>query len=106
MTGSTDTQFQALNGLIEVYINRADWSQMRYYLDERMALMEGMDSPWQQLLTLRYLGIYYSATEALPEAQSAYRQALALARQLEQKSLEGELSNRLSAVTRAINADG
>ncbi|MEO1622642.1 MAG: tetratricopeptide repeat protein [Cyanobacteria bacterium J06632_3] len=106
LDNSTDTQLQALDGLIKVYIGRADWPQMRYYLDERMALLVGTESPWQQLLNLRYLGIYYSATGALPEAQSAYRQALALARQLDQKTMEGELANRLRAVTRTLNAEG
>ncbi len=103
---SDSTQLHALNGLIDVYIDRADWPQMRYYLDERIALVNRSESEWQQLVNLRYLGIYYSAIDELPEAQLAYRQALSLARSLEQKTLEGDITNRLRVVTRALEAEG
>ncbi|MEO0539330.1 MAG: tetratricopeptide repeat protein [Cyanobacteria bacterium P01_A01_bin.105] len=106
LDNSTPTQLRALDGLINVYADQANWPQMRYYLDERIALTRMLDSDWQQLLTLRYLGLYYAATGALPEAQSAYRQSLALARQLEQSTLEGELIERLRDVTRTLNAEG
>lgn len=99
---SVTAQLQALDGLIAVYSQRGDWPQMRNYLDDRIALIQGSNDPWQQLLTQRYLGIYYTAVGQLPEAQTAYQQALGLARALEQKQLEGELSNRLRSVSRTL----
>ncbi|NEP19348.1 MAG: tetratricopeptide repeat protein [Leptolyngbya sp. SIO4C1] len=99
---SQPTQLQAIDGLIAIYRDRSDWNQVRRYLDSRIALTLDGVSPWQRLLTLRHLGQYYEATGELVSAQSAYQQALAIAQSLSQKPLEGELTNRLLYLSRAL----
>jgi tetratricopeptide (TPR) repeat protein len=99
---STPVQLHALTGLIDVYSDRADWSQVRFYLDDRLSLVSASGDPWQQLITLQQLGEYYEATEDLESAQTTYQQALTLAQSLQQKQLEGELTNRLIYLARQL----
>ncbi|MEO0456711.1 MAG: hypothetical protein AAF152_09020, partial [Cyanobacteria bacterium P01_A01_bin.114] len=101
-TNSESVQLQALDGLIQIYRDREDWTQVRSYVDDRIALTLNSNSEWQQLMTLRHLGQYYEAVGELSSAQLTYRRALALAQALEQKSLEGELSNRLRVISSAL----
>ena len=89
------SQLQAIDGLIDIYSDRSDWTQVRDYLDERIALTLNTDNDWGRLITFKRLGEFYEATGELTLAQQQYEQAYALARTLEQTSLEAELFNRL-----------
>ncbi|MEM8805323.1 MAG: tetratricopeptide repeat protein [Cyanobacteria bacterium P01_G01_bin.38] len=99
---SVPVQLQSLDGLIRIYRDRENWTQVRSYVDDRIALTLNSDNDWQRLMTLRHLGQYYEAVGELSLAQTTYQQALALAQSLEQKSLEGELTNRLMVLSRTL----
>ncbi len=88
-------QLQAIDGLIDVYSERGDWSQVRYYLDERIALTFNTDNDWGRLITFKRLGEFYEATGELMLAQDQYKRAYELARLLDQTNLEVDLFNRL-----------
>ncbi|MGD1854684.1 MAG: tetratricopeptide repeat protein [Leptolyngbyaceae cyanobacterium] len=88
-------QLHAIDGLIDVYSDRSDWEQVRYYLDERIALTLNTDNDWGRLITFKRLGEFYEATGDLALAQTQYQQAYELALLLEQTNLEVELFNRL-----------
>jgi len=65
-------------------------------LAERFTLAQGNDSPRQQLVTLRALAETYQAAGNYAAAESAYRRAIALARELRDTSTEAILLNQLS----------
>ncbi|MEM8611513.1 MAG: tetratricopeptide repeat protein [Cyanobacteria bacterium P01_H01_bin.105] len=88
-------QLHAIDGLIDVYSARSDWTQVRYYLDSRIALTLNTDNDWGRLTTFKRLGEFYEATGELTLAQVQYQQAYELARLLDQTNLEVELFNRL-----------
>jgi tetratricopeptide (TPR) repeat protein len=98
----TGIQFRALDGLIQVYSDRRDWTQAQAYLEQRLALTNTLEDDWQQLLSWRQLGDFYRITGNPSAAQAAYQQALTLARRLQQKQLEGELTNRLIELARVV----
>lgn len=97
-TGDVTTQLKAIDGLIDVYSDRSDWSQVKEYLDERIALTLNSDSDWRRLITFKRLGEFYEATGDLVSAGEQYRRAYALAQSLENTNLEIELFNRLLSV--------
>lgn len=88
-------QLQAIDGLIDIYSDRRDWSQVRSYLDERIALTLNTDNEWGRLITFKRLGEFYEAVGEDILAQEQYKRAHELARLLEQTQLEVELFNRL-----------
>ncbi len=89
------SQLNAIDGLIDVYSERNDWSLVRSYLDERIALTLNTDNDWGRLITFKRLGEFYEATGDLSLAQAQYERAYELARLLDQTNLEVELFNRL-----------
>ena len=91
----TRAQLHALDGLIDVYSARNDWTQVRYYLDSRIALTLDTDNDWWRLNTFKRLGEFFEATGELASAQVQYQQAYELARLLGYTNLEVELFNRL-----------
>lgn len=99
---NTGIQFRALDGLIQAYRDRGELSTVQVYLDQRLALTNAVNDDWQRLLSWQQLGAFYQETDNLPAAQAAYQQALTLARSLEQKQLEGELTNRLIELARLL----
>ncbi|MBX2865593.1 MAG: tetratricopeptide repeat protein [Leptolyngbyaceae cyanobacterium MAG.088] len=94
-TDDITAQLHAIDGLIDVYSQRNDWSQVRYYLDERIARTLNTDNDWGKLITHKRLGEFYEATGELTLAQDQYQRAYELARLLDQTTLEVELFNRL-----------
>ncbi|MBE9065545.1 tetratricopeptide repeat protein [Leptolyngbya cf. ectocarpi LEGE 11479] len=97
--GDATAQLQAIDGLIEIYSDRRDWSQVRSYLDERIALTLDTDNAWGRLITFKRLGEFYEATGEDTLAQEQYERAHELARLLDQTQLEVELFNRLLSFT-------
>lgn len=89
------TQLRAIDGLIDVYTERRDWEQVRFYLDERIARTFNTDDDWGRLITFKRLGEFYEFTGETSLAQEQYQRAYELARLLEQTNLEVELFNRL-----------
>ncbi|MBT9314955.1 tetratricopeptide repeat protein [Leptothoe spongobia] len=94
-TGDVTAQLHAIDGLTDVYRQRNDWEQVRYYLDERIALTLNTDNDWGRLITFKRLGEFYEAMGELSLARDQYQQAYELALVLEQTNLEVELFNRL-----------
>ena len=88
-------QLSAIDGLIDAYSALNDWSQVRRYLDERIALTLNTDNDWGRLITFKRLGEFYEATGEPTLAQEQYEMAYELALLLEQTNLEVELFNRL-----------
>ncbi|MEM6251756.1 MAG: tetratricopeptide repeat protein [Cyanobacteria bacterium P01_D01_bin.156] len=93
-------QLQSIDGLIDVYMGELDWSQVRRYLDERIALTfntsdDSVDNIRARLLTYKRLGEFYEATGERALAKEQYEWAYALARSLDQTALKAELFNRL-----------
>lgn len=93
--GDVTAQLQAIDGLIDIYSERRDWSQVRSYLDERIALTLTTDNEWGRLITFKRLGEFYEATGEDTLAREQYVRAYELAQLLEQTRLEVELFNRL-----------
>ncbi|MGF1570019.1 MAG: tetratricopeptide repeat protein [Nodosilinea sp.] len=91
-----DLQLRALDGLLAIYLGQGDMATAADYLDHRMALtLDGPAPDPETTVTLRWLGDYYYQMGQLDSAQTAYAQGLGLARSLEHKPLEAELTNRL-----------
>ncbi len=101
----TTAQLHAIDGLIDVYTERSDWSEVRYYLDERVALTLNTENAWGRLITFKRLGEFYEATGEPALAQQQYEQAYQLARLLEQTNLEVELFNRLLSFQSRLGSD-
>lgn len=99
--GDIPLQIRALDGLLGVYLGRGDLAIAKGYLDQRAALTlsgAGVAADVETALTYRWLGDYYLQTEQLDTARRAFSQGLAIARDLEEKSLEAEFVNRLLAL--------
>lgn len=94
-SANVTAQLQAIDGLINVYTARNDWSLVRQYLDERIALTFNTDNAWGRLVTFKRLGEFYEATGERVLAKEQYERAYDLARFLGQTNLEAELFNRL-----------
>ncbi|MBE9139909.1 tetratricopeptide repeat protein [Nodosilinea sp. LEGE 07088] len=92
--GDRGLQIRALDGLLGIYFEREDLAPISDYLNQRAALtLDAGDL--QTALTYRWLGDYYLLLENPELASRAFTQGSALARRLNQKSLEAELTNRL-----------
>lgn len=94
-TEDVTAQLHAIDGLIDVYSGRSDWDQVRYYLDERIALTLNTDNDWGRLITFKRLGEFYESTGELALAREQYQQAYELSVLLKQTNLEVDLFNRL-----------
>ncbi|MFE4107860.1 tetratricopeptide repeat protein [Almyronema epifaneia] len=94
--GDRPLQLRALDGLFTIYLARGDRRDLAEVLDARVALtLDGGSDRWQQLLTYRQLGEYYEDLGRFATAQQYYRQALDLARSLQEKQQEVFLTNSL-----------
>jgi tetratricopeptide (TPR) repeat protein len=102
---SESIQLHAIDGLISIYRQRGDWAEVRRYLDNRLALTLNHNDEWQRLVTLRHLGEFYESMNDLNAAYTTYQQALTLALSLEQKPLEGELTNRIIYLADVLGLD-
>ncbi|WOD40450.1 tetratricopeptide repeat protein [Nodosilinea sp. E11] len=97
--GDGPLQIRALDGLLGIYLDRGDLARVREYLDQRAALTLGSTpADRQTALTYRWLGDYYRQTGDIDLANRAFSQGLAIARKLQQKTLEAEFVNRLLAI--------
>ncbi len=98
-SGDISNLLRALDGLVEIYQDRNDLTQVRRFVEERLTLTSSSStSPYQQMLTFTRLGEYYVQANETIAAMEAYEQALGLARQLEIKPQEAVLMNRLQAL--------
>ena len=88
-------QLRALDGLIQIYRTRNEPTVLGEYLSDRIALTQRTGDDWQRLLTLKTMGEIYLDQGEVVAAQDAFRRALALARTLDNKRMQADLSNRL-----------
>ncbi|MGB3671303.1 MAG: tetratricopeptide repeat protein [Phormidesmis sp.] len=88
-------QLRAIDGLIAIYRDRNEPIELSNYLNERVALTIRTGDDWQRLLTLRTLGDIYQQQGDLQSAHSALNLALGLARSMDRKQIQAELTNRL-----------
>ena len=95
-------QLRALDGLIAIYRRRNEPQMLFDYLEERIALTVRTGDEWQRLLTLKTLGEIYEDNGELPLAYEKFARARTIARNLERKSLEAELSNRMRTLARQL----
>lgn len=95
-------QMRALDGLITIYRQRDEPRELSRYLSSRIALTVETGDDWQRLLTLRTLGEIYEESGELEQAYEAFSQAFAIAQQLERKTVQAELSNRLRSLSIAL----
>lgn len=95
-------QLRALDGLIAIYRQRDEPRELSRYLESRIALTLETGDDWQRLLTLRTLGEIYEEDGDLEKAYQAFSQAFAIARQMERKTVQAELSNQLRSLARNL----
>lgn len=97
--GDTTLQLRALDGLLKIYLDRADLNNVQTYLDQRIDLTLHTHPPdLETAKTLQWMGDYYRQIEDLDAAAAAYNQGLSLSRSLGNKPLEAEFYNRLLAL--------
>jgi tetratricopeptide (TPR) repeat protein len=92
------TLLTALDGLIEIYSDRGDTTQLSSYINERLAMTQTDASPAQKLGLFIGLGRYYELMEEPSQAQAAYRQALDMAEQVGDSRQQTYILNRLQAL--------
>jgi tetratricopeptide (TPR) repeat protein len=94
--GDRALQLRALDGLLGIYFERQEWRTVLEYLDRRSGLtLEAPDPDSESVVTLRWVGDYYTAQGDMPLAEQAYTRGLGLARILDNPQLEAELTNRI-----------
>jgi tetratricopeptide (TPR) repeat protein len=94
-------QLRALDGLMGIYLERQEWDTVEDYLGQRIALTLNTEpADLQTAITFRWMGDYYLALGDIEAAADAYQQSLVIARSLENKPLEAELTNRLLSLRR------
>ncbi|MEM9944525.1 MAG: tetratricopeptide repeat protein [Cyanobacteria bacterium P01_D01_bin.36] len=96
-------QLRALDGLIEIYRDRNEPSELSRYLNERIALTQQTGDDWQQLLTLQTIGEIHQDQGDWAAAQDAFSRALNLARTMDRKQVQAELTNRLLWLSSQLN---
>lgn len=96
-------QLRALDGLIAIYRQRNEPSELTRYLNDRIALTISTGDDWQRLLTLRTLGDIYQGNGDMTAARDAFERALSLAESMERKQMQAELTNRLIALSNRQN---
>lgn len=88
-------QLRALDGLIEIYRDRNEPRELSNYLNDRIALTVEIGDDWQRLLTLQTIGEIHQDQGNWYSAQDAFGRALNLARAMDRKQIQAELTNRL-----------
>lgn len=96
-------QLRALDGLIRIYRDRNELTVLGEYLSDRIALTQRTGDDWQRLLTLKTMGEVYLDRGEVSAAEEAFRLALGLARQLDNKRMQADLSNRLLRLSSQVN---
>lgn len=97
--GDTPVQLRALDGLLGIYFEQADPDAIQAYLDQRVALtLNPPTASLESVQTYLLLGDYHRLVEDREAALAAYGRGLTLARRIEAKTLEAELTNRLLAL--------
>ncbi|NJM99295.1 MAG: tetratricopeptide repeat protein [Phormidesmis sp. RL_2_1] len=91
-------QLRAIDGLIAIYRQRHEPSELTRYLNERIALTLSTGDDWQRLMTLKTLGTIYQDNGEFAAARDAFRRALSLAQAMEHKTMQAELSNLILAL--------
>jgi tetratricopeptide (TPR) repeat protein len=92
-------QIRALDGLIAAYRVRDEPLELARYLNSRIELTLATGDDWQRLVTLRTLGELHTENGDLTEAYESYQRALELAIKLDRKQVQGDLSNRIQALS-------
>ncbi|MEL6352701.1 MAG: tetratricopeptide repeat protein [Cyanobacteria bacterium J06627_28] len=96
-------QLRALDGLIAIYRDRDEPRELSRYLNERIDLTVRTGDDEQRLITLKTLGEIYEERGELAQAHEAFSQALTLARALDRKTIQGELSNRIARLASVLD---
>lgn len=96
-------QLRALDGLIAIYRDRNEPQMLSGYLNDRIALTVSTGDDWQRLVTLRTLGEVYEQYGNWDAAHDAFSRALGLARSLDRKPIQADLSNRLQNLAAQIS---
>ena len=97
-------QLRAIDGLISVYRQMQLPREVEKYLVDRIALTARTGDDWQRLLTLRTLGEVSEEKGDLTAAHEFYQRALRIAANLNQKSVQADLSNRVRSLSlRLVN---
>ena len=92
-------QLRALDGLISIYRNQGVPSELEAYLRDRIDLTVATNDDWQRLVTLRTLGEIYEEQGNLTAAYESFQKAMAIAVQLDRKTVQGDLSNRIRRIS-------
>ena len=72
------------------------------YLNQRVQIAAETGDQWQRLVTLRTLGEIYEDNGNLSAARGAFQEAMQLARALNRKPIEADLSNRVRSLSRRL----
>ncbi|MGD1864141.1 MAG: tetratricopeptide repeat protein [Phormidesmis sp.] len=88
-------QLRALDGLITIYRDRNEPTELSNYLNDRIALTLQTGDDWQRLLTLQTIGEIHQDQGDWLAAQDAFSRALTLAQMMDRKQVQAELTNRL-----------
>jgi len=96
-------QLRALDGLIAIYRDRSEPGELSNYLNERIALTRQTGDDWQRLLTLQTIGEIHQDQGDWQSAQDAFSRALSLARALDRKQIQADLTNRLIWLSSQLN---
>ncbi|MEO0769479.1 MAG: tetratricopeptide repeat protein [Cyanobacteria bacterium J06649_4] len=92
-------QLRSLDGLIAIYRDRSETRELSRYVNERIALTVNTGDDWQRLVTLRTLGEIYEDYGDLSSAHDAFSRAMLLARELDRKTVQADLSNRIQRLS-------
>ncbi|MEO0646076.1 MAG: tetratricopeptide repeat protein, partial [Cyanobacteria bacterium J06650_10] len=96
-------QLRALDGLIAIYRDRNEPTELSSYLNDRIALTHRTGDDWQRLLTLQTLGEIHEQQGDLRLAHESFSLALSLAQAMDRKQVQAELTNRLLWLSSQIN---
>ncbi|MEL6554689.1 MAG: tetratricopeptide repeat protein [Cyanobacteria bacterium J06621_11] len=96
-------QLRALDGLIAIYRDRNEPTELSSYLNDRIALTHRTGDDWQRLLTLQTLGEIHEQQGDLRLAHESFSLALSLAQSMDRKQVQAELTNRLLWLSSQIN---
>lgn len=97
--GDLYLQLRALDGLIAIYRQRDEPQMLADYVDQRVQISAETGDQWQRLVTLRTLGEIYEENGELSAARSAFHQAMQIAKALDRKPVEADLSNRVRSLS-------
>ena len=95
-------QLRALDGLIAIYRQREEPQMLADYLNQRVQIAAATGDQWQRLVTLRTFGEIYEDKGNLSAALIAFQEAMQIARALNRKPVEADLSNRVRSLSRRL----